>query len=296
MNTRKILAAVVKSWHCIPKFSNRIQSRIWAAVASAALILGGMTMLVGDDAKQAVKTAEMQDFTVSREAREVLDQLAAETEPATDPTEQDATETQTAPIETMPEKTMQELLQTANDLHDAYTDAIGWLYIPGTSIDYPVMQGEDNEFYLHHAYDGSHLMAGSVFLDCRCEQHFLNPINVTYAHNMKNGTMFADVRKFEDTAFFNEHLHGWLAASDRVYRLDFFSLAHADCEDAIYDGSQTINNWMIRLRGLSGIWEPVSYDENDRFISLSTCTNATGGDRTILTGKLVEMTGGDMDG
>lgn len=270
--------------------------KILAAVASAALILGGMTMLVGDDAKQAVKTAEMQEYTLNSDVREVLDQLTSETVQETDPTESmEETDTQTAVRETMPEKTMQELMQTAKNLHNAYPDAIGWLYIPGTSIDYPVMQGEDNEFYLHHAYDGGHLMSGSVFLDCRCEQQFLNPINVCYAHNMKNGTMFADVRKFDNAAFFDEHPCGWLATPERVYRIDFFSLAHADCDDVIYDGSQTITNWMTRLRGLSGIWEPVSYDEDDRFISLSTCTNSTGDDRTILTGKLIEMTGGDTD-
>lgn len=271
--------------------------RILAGVAFAALILGGMTMLVGDDAKQAVKTAEMQDFTMSCDVHEVLDQLSVDAVQATDPTEPvEEAEPQTAICETMPEKTMQELMQTAKELHDAYPDAIGWLYIPDTHIDYPVMQGEDNEFYLHHAYDGSHLMAGSVFLDCRCEQHFLNPINVCYAHNMKNGTMFADVRKFEDASFFDEHPCGWLATPERVYRIDFFSLAHADCDDAIYDGSQTVTSWMIRLRGLSNLYEPVSYSEDDRFISLSTCSKSTGNDRTILTGRLTAMTGGDMDG
>ena len=271
--------------------------KILAAVASAALILGGMIMLVGDDAKQAVKTAEMQEYTVPLEVREQLDSMQFEMQ-ETDPAEpeQDTFELEISVQETMPDAPMQALLETAKHLHDSYPDAIGWLYIPGTSIDYPVMQGEDNEFYLHHAHDGSRLMSGSVFLDCRCEQHFLNPINVTYAHNMKNGTMFADVRKFDEAAFFDEHPCGWLATPERVYRIDFFSLAHADCDDVIYDGSQTITKWMIRLRELSGLYDPVSYDENDRFISLSTCTRSTGDDRTILTGKLIEMTGGDMDG
>ena len=55
-----------------------------------------------------------------------------------------------------------------------------------------------------------------------------------------------------------------------------------------------MTSWMIRLRGLSGIYEPVSYSVDDRFISLSTCTSANGNDRTILTGRLVEI-GGDTD-
>lgn len=278
-----------------------------AVIISAALLLGGSVLLVRDDVKQEMKTAEIQPYTVSVEVQEQLDSITAELIQKTDVTEQvvsfpeDVTienTTETEPIQaydTLPEETMRELISAAQTLTDAYPDAIGWLILPGTNVQYPLMQGEDNDFYLHHAYDGSNMNAGSVFLDCRCEKHLLNGINMVYGHNMKNGTMLAGLAKFEDAEYFNTHRYGWLATGDKVYRIDFFSLAHADSEDAIYDGSQSITSWMIRLRGLSGIYEPVSYSEDDRFISLSTCTSANGNDRTILTGRLVMMTGGDID-
>ncbi len=280
--------------------------KILAAAASAALILGGVTMLVGDDAKQVAKTADIQPYTVPVAVQEQLDSITAElmletdaTEPVTILAEEDSNEKveETEPVrayDTLPEETLRELISAAQTLTGAYPDAIGWLIIPGTNINYPLMQGNDNDFYLHHAYDGSKLSAGSIFLDCRCEKHLLNGINVVYGHNMKNGSMFAGLAKYEDADYFKAHRYGWLATADRVYRLDFFSLAHADCDDSIYDGSQTITNWMIRLRGLSSIYEPISYSEDDRFISLSTCTRATGDDRTVLTGQLVEI-GGDTD-
>ena len=277
-----------------------------AVIISAALLLGGAVLLVGDDVKQEMKTAEIQPYTVSVEVQEQLDSITAVliqktdvTEPVTTFAEEDTAETEAETehiqaYDTLPEETLRELISAAQTLTDAYPDAIGWLILPGTNIQYPLMQGEDNAFYLHHAYDGSKLNAGSVFLDYRCEKHLLNGINVVYGHNMKNGTMLAGLAKFEDAEYFNAHRYGWLATPDCVYRLDFCSLAHADCNDAIYDGSQTITSWMIRLRGLSGIYEPISYSEDDKFISLSTCTNATGNDRTILTGCLVEI-GGDTD-
>ena len=281
--------------------------KILAAVASAALILGGATMLVGDDAKQIAKTADMQPYTVAVEVQEQLEKITNDLVAETDPTEtvttfseEDTAEplAETEPVrayDTLPEKTMRELIAAAQTLTGAYPDAIGWLIIPGTNINYPLMQGEDNDFYLHHAYDGSHLSAGSIFLDFRCENQLMNGINVVYGHNMKNGSMFAGITKFGDMEYFHAHRYGWLATTDKVYRLDFFSLAHVDCDDAFYDGSQPVTDWMPRVEQLSTICTGITYDDSDRFISLSTCTRATGDDRTVLTGRLVEI-GGDMDG
>ena len=282
-----------------------------AAVVSAALILGGAFMLVGDDVKQEMKAAEIQPYTVSVEVVEQLDIITDELTQETDATEPEfavamkdatssATETEsvTEPVrayDTLPEETMQQLIMAARSLTGAFPDAIGWLIIPGTNINYPLMQGSDNDYYLHHAYDGSHLSAGSIFLDFRCENRLMNGINIVYGHNMKNGSMFAGLTNFGDTDYFNAHRYGWLATTDKVYRLDFFSLAHVDCDDSFYDGSQPVTEWIPRVEQHSTICTGITYDASDRFISLSTCTRATGDDRTVLTGRLVGI-GGDMDG
>ena len=277
-----------------------------AAVISTAIILGGAVMLVGDDVKQEMKTADMQPYTVSAEVIDQLDRITDELTQETDVTEQAASvseneaienTTATEPIhayDTLPEDTIQQLITAARSLTGAFPDAIGWLIIPGTNINYPLMQGSDNDYYLHHAYDSSHLSAGSIFLDFRCENRLMNGINVVYGHNMKNGLMFAGITKFEDSAYFHAHRYGWLATTEKVYRLDFFSLAHVDCDDSFYDGSQPVTDWMPRVEQLSTICNGITYDGSDRFISLSTCTRATGDDRTVLTGQLVEI-GGDMD-
>lgn len=278
-----------------------------AAVVSAALILGGTVMLVGDGVKQEMKTVEIQPYTVSVEVQEQLDRITDELIQETDATEPVAAVTdvtlsetmmETEPVQTcdmLPEETMRELTAAAQTLTGAYPDAIGWLMIPHTNINYPLMQGEDNAFYLSHAYDGSQLSSGSVFLDSRCEKHLLNGINVVYGHNMKNGSMFAGLTKFGDAEYFNAHRYGWLATSDKVYRIDFCSLAHVDCSDSFYDGSQPVTDWLPRVEQLSTICSGIAYDVNDCFISLSTCTRANGDDRTVLTGRLIGI-GGDMDG
>ncbi len=286
---------------------------IIVAAISVALLFGGTTLLVKDDVQQTRKNAEIKPYALTQDVQEKLDEIAdaltAETVQEIVPKITDLTETtefsemteqenftQTEDRSgTLPIEILQQLRDAASVLTEAYPDAVGWLYLPDTNINYPLMQGEDNAFYFQHAYDGSSLSAGSVFLDYRCEPRLLNPINVVYAHNMKNGSMFAGLLKFGDSAYFDSHRYGWLATSDTVYRIDFFSLAKANYHDPIYDGSQPIHDWISQIQNLSVICKEISYDEYDRFISLSTCSNEFANARTVLTGKLVEMKEADMD-
>lgn len=120
----------------------------------------------------------------------------------------------------------------------------------------------------------------------------MNPINIVYAHNMKNGSMFAGVLKFSDSAYFDNHRYGWLSTPETVYRIDFFSCARADWHDELYDGSLSAADWIPHVENLSVVCREMEYSENDRFISLSTCSYEFQNARTILTGKLVETIGG----
>lgn len=194
--------------------------------------------------------------------------------------------------DTLPDDVRQSLIDSAQSLNNAYPDAIGWLYIPDTPINYPIMQNDDNDYYLSHAYDGSYLKAGSVFLDHRCENRFMNPINIVYAHNMKNGSMFAGVLKFADSAYFDSHRYGWIATPETVYRVDFFSCAKADMNDELYDGSMPVSQWIPHIADRSAVFRDAEFSEDHRFISLSTCSYEFQNARTILTGKLVETIGG----
>ena len=194
--------------------------------------------------------------------------------------------------DTIPDDVRQSLIDSAQAMNRAYPDTVGWLYIPDTAINYPIMQGCDNDFYLHHTYDGSSLKSGSIFLDYRCENRFMNPINIVYGHNMKNGSMFAGLLKFGDISYFDSHKYGWLATSETVYRIDFFSCAKADMNDAIYNGTTPVDEWISHLSDISVVTENADFSGNDRFISLSTCSYEFENARTILTGKLVEMNGG----
>lgn len=282
--------------------TKKIKLGIMAAV-SAALLLGGAVLLFKDDIAQNISENDLKPFRPIMVSQETLDDitndLIAETTAAeiiqigsTQTTETVDTPQNIAVFDTLPDDVRKSLIDSAQSLNNAYPDAIGWLYIPNTSISYPVMQSSDNDYYLSHAYDGSYLRAGSVFLDNRCENRFMNPINIIYAHNMKNGSMFAGVLNFADPAYFDSHRYGWIATPETVYRIDFFSCAKADMNDELYDGSLSVTDWIPHVENLSVVCREMEYSENDRFISLSTCSYEFQNARTILTGKLVETIGG----
>lgn len=271
--------------------------RALAAVSAAALLLGGAYLLTKDDFRQRLKETEIKPYMPTPTILAALDEasepekttsIAVSTIPKDEISPTTTSETTTATPELQSE-VKEQLIDSAQSLNTAYPDAIGWLYIPDTVINYPVMQSDDNFYYLDHAYDGSPLKAGSVYLDCRCEGRFRNSINIVYAHNMKNGSMFAQITRFKNDSFFESHKYGWLATPETVYRIDFFSLAVADWHDELYKGDTSISEWIPHLYDRSAVCREMKYTDDDRFVSFSTCSYEFENARKILTGKLVEV-------
>lgn len=270
--------------------------RVTAAV-SAALLFAGTFILTKDDIRQRVKENNMKKYLPPPGVLSALEEISEpekelETAENNDIPSDISTQPEEAAVTSqtiLSQEVRQELVDSSAEFANDYPDSLGWLYIPGTAISYPVMQYIDNDYYLSHAYDGSRLKSGSVFLDHRCESRLKNPINIAYAHNMRNGSMFAQVVDFKDSSFFESHRYGWLATPETVYRIDFFSCAVADWHDELYNGSMPIAQWIPHLLEKSAVQRDMEYNENDRFISLSTCSYEFKNARTILTGKLVEM-------
>lgn len=83
-------------------------------------------------------------------------------------------------------------------------DIVAWLRIPGV-LEYPVVRGEDNSYYLNHTVQKTYNIAGSIFLDYRNERDFSDSKNIIYGHNMKDGSMFHVLRNYQDIDFFQGH-------------------------------------------------------------------------------------------
>ncbi|MBR9959990.1 class B sortase [Anaerostipes sp. Marseille-Q3525] len=102
-------------------------------------------------------------------------------------------------------------------------DIAGWIYIRGTTIDYPIVQGKDNEEYLHQDFNKKKSSSGTVFLDNNCKKDFTSDNNIIYGHHMKNGTMFAQLLKFREKSFLKKHNEIMIFTPDRTIHLKVIS-------------------------------------------------------------------------
>ncbi|MBR6581197.1 MAG: class B sortase [Ruminococcus sp.] len=276
--------------------------RILAVAVAAALLFGGVYLLTKDDIAQKKAEGDLAPFMPSVIMQDALAYAPAEsvtTTTGTSTSETTSEEGTTSSIisETVPSvqenvlspKICEELKEQAQELQESYPDAIGWIYVSDTNINYPIMQGKDNDFYLTHGTDGRSLKCGCIELDFRCENRFQNNFNILYGHNMKNGSMFANVCRFKDKSYYDSHPYGWVYTADSVFRLDFFSVAVTDWHDEIYNGFRSLDEWTPHLKEISRIYEEVELTDQDRLVLLSTCSYEFDNARTVLTGRLVEM-------
>lgn len=246
--------------------------KILAAVVSVALLFGGLFLLFRDDVQVKIQEEKIKPFVPDFTLLELLEDSNSE---------ENSTE--------IPFEAEEKLKEQTQELCTNIDNSIGWINVPETKINYPVMYSGDNNFYLHRAVDGSYLRVGSIFLDYRCNSDFASRINILYGHNMSDGSMFADVMKFIDSSYFDSHNYGWLSTPNAVYKIDFFSVSQPENYDDFYDVNSDINLWLESLRENSFIWRNIGISEEDRFISLSTCTGSEGSSRTVLTGKLCKI-------
>ncbi len=111
-------------------------------------------------------------------------------------------------------------------------EVVGFVKIPGVNDylekGYPILWSGDNEYYLHNDIDGKYSAYGAIYLDGDNKPDFSSLHNLTYGHHMKNGSMYRDIVKFKDEAFFNEHRDVYVYTPDREYHLRTFACLYAD--------------------------------------------------------------------
>lgn len=249
--------------------------RTIAAVSAAALLCGGIYLLVKNDMAQKINWQDILIYAPTPIARETLDEAVnnSSDKPSAD---------------RVPEDTKKELTAQVRQLSNEHSDSVAWLYIPDTNIDYPIMQSGDNEYYTRRAVDGSYLYAGSLFMDYRCSSDFSDFNSVIYGHNMGNGTMFADIPNYENEEYFMNHSYGWLTTENDVRLIDFFAVARTSDTSGLYLADSTFEKWDSQLRNCASIYKEIEVTESDHLLMLSTCTGAEGNSRTVLIGKIIE--------
>lgn len=180
-------------------------------------------------------------------------------------------------------------------------DILGWVIIPDTQISYPIVQGVDNAYYLEHTFAKKVNYAGAIFMDYRNQSGFQDYNTFIYGHNVKHGTMFAELEKYTDAQFFAEHPYVYVFTPEQNYRCEVLSFQSTkDGSDAYLFGIQDPQTWMSYLETITTnikgfVNEAVEMKEEDRLISFSTCSyeinNAISDQRYLLHAKVVPWDG-----
>lgn len=164
-------------------------------------------------------------------------------------------------------------------------DVVGWIYIPGTVIDYPVLwREEDNDFYLHHDIDGKESYDG-VFLDGSDRPDFSRLQNLFYGHHMKNGTMFTDICRFKDQEFFEANRRAYLYTPDHTYILRTMACLYtgAGAEKRLMDFADRMEfDAYVDQMTKDCAFREIPEGGIDRLFSFVTCSYEFDNARTIL--------------
>ena len=187
------------------------------------------------------------------------------------------------------EKIREKLKQMSKDC----PDIIGWIYVENSDIDYPVVQGKDNQYYLHHAADGSENMVGTIFLDKISSADFSDPQSILYGHNMEYG-MFGDIRKFREPGEFERHRNGRLITMTDSFNIEFFALSIVSAFDMVYDVPAENAKWVDIIRENSICLADTELTDEDRYIALSTCSFDYENARFLFVGKLIASQESDV--
>lgn len=171
---------------------------------------------------------------------------------------------------------------------------VAWITIPDTDIDFPIVQCEDNSYYLSHDFECNESYMGAVFLDSRSSGDFSDFNSVIYGHNISGKYMFAPLLAFKDKRYFDSHGEGELVTSDKIYKLKFAACAVVKNDSFAYD--VVFLSKKDKLRFVENLRENAvclaDFSDDDivekNLVTISTCSYEFDDARTILVGYLEE--------
>lgn len=176
-------------------------------------------------------------------------------------------------------------------LEQINSDIVAWIYIDGTSIQYPVTKGTDNEYYLHYTFEKEKNNCGSIFMDVNNQKDFTSDNTILYGHNMKTGKMFGSLKFYKDPDYYKDHPEIFLVTKDRILKYHIFSVYEtedtSDCYTMEFATEEDRQNYVDTCITNSLYDTGIEVGEEERLLTLSTCTSQTEEGRFVVQAKLV---------
>lgn len=171
-------------------------------------------------------------------------------------------------------------------------EIVAWLSIDGTNIDYPVAQHSDNDYYLHHLFNGEWNSSGCLFMDCNNQVDFSDRHTIIYGHHMDNGTMFQNLMGYKNQSFYDEHPTAQLFTPGGAYTVELFAGYVTGVDGNAWQLDFALDaefvEWLEDAKNNSLFESPVTPTEVDRIVTFSTCSYEFYNARFVLHGVITE--------
>lgn len=164
-------------------------------------------------------------------------------------------------------------------LNQINPDIVGWLVVEALDINYPIVQGKDNDEYLHRTFEKKDNFAGSIFMDYMNNRDFSDSHTIIYGHNMKNQSMFGKLKFIKEQEKYKDSRYFWIITPEHKYRYTIFS-AHVtpvsgDTYTLFSAPDQQFLDYLNQMKKESQIPQiDIPLSMNDKIVTLTTCTSS----------------------
>ena len=181
-------------------------------------------------------------------------------------------------------------------LREINPNIVGWIILEGTQINYPVVQGEDNVYYLHRLYDGRWNPSGTIFMDYLNDPNMTDFHTILYGHHMQDGSMFAAIEFYvTQPDFINQNPYIFFITPEREYVIKPFigykEFAYGDhiTWQLDFENDAEKQAWLNQRMERSEFSRNMEVLPTHRFVTLSTCSMVIIDHRTVVTGRIMPV-------
>lgn len=158
-------------------------------------------------------------------------------------------------------------------------EIVGWIYVPGTQIDYPICLGSDNNYYLTHSFRRSQNALGAIFAPAETSDDLRDAHTILYGHNMRSGKMFGELSNYESSEFRDRYPYVYIYTPDQSYTCTVYAAYRTRYDSAVYTigyetGTEVFREW------INDTVEHAAYDcgiaptGQEQIFTLSTCVDS----------------------
>ena len=178
-------------------------------------------------------------------------------------------------------------------LHKINKDIIAWIYYESTNINYPIVQGKDNDYYLHITVEGTWAVGGTLFVDVVTKQPFEQFNTIVYGHHMQDGSMFGDIKKLKDPDYARKHPQFELITPKDKYHLVICAFLNQPSDSDVYntnfdeEDTEGKQKYIDTIKASANYLTDAKMTVDDKLVVLSTCAYEYNNARYMVIGKLI---------